>query len=107
MCEYESLYFSDTSYVLRCKKCGDYQVAFLNTLLMLTAEDFGILCKVVELKCFEDDSNFGMQSKCIIIPTPSYGQCILLTRWEASCFNNILQEADNEAKAQSLLQLFY
>ena len=107
MCKFESLFFSEDSYVIRCTTCGHYQLAFLSTLLTLDAHEFDTLCKVAQFKCLEDHSSFSEHSKCVIISTPFYGQCMLLTKAEAHNLNNMLQEADNEAKAQSLLQLFY
>jgi hypothetical protein len=106
MCEFQSLYFNNDGYVVRCKQCGHYQIAFGSTMLTLVKKDFEAICKMVKYKSSEKDSSFSEHSKCVVIPTPSYGLHMLLTKNEANRFNEILEEADNEAKALCLLSLF-
>jgi hypothetical protein len=106
MCEFESLYFNDDGYVVRCKKCGYYQLAFGTIMLTLTKKDFETMRNVVQQKCNEGDFSLCEHSKCVCIPTPSTGMYMLLTKNEAKRFNEILEEADNEEKAKSLLNLF-
>jgi hypothetical protein len=106
MCEFQSLYFNDDGYVVRCKQCGYYQLAFGSTMLTLAKKDFEAICKMIRHKCNEADFSVSEHSKCVVIPTPSYGMYMLLTKNEANRFNEILEEADNEEKAQCLLSLF-
>ena len=106
MCEFQSLYFNDDGYVVRCKQCGVYQVAFISIMLTLTESDFEAFCKMVKHKCNEEDCSFIEHTKNVVIPTPCYGIYILLTRVEAQKFNGILEDADNEAKALSMINLF-
>lgn len=105
-CEYQSLYYGDEGYVVLCKKCGYYQVAYISTLLTLTPADFVALREMLLLKCGETDHSFSEQSKSVVVQTPSQRVCLLLTRSEAVCFCEILETADNEARVQSLLGLF-
>lgn len=106
MCEFQSLYFNDDGYVVRCKQCNCYQLAFGTTLITLTQQDFKAICKTAKYKCIEEDFSFSKHSKCVVIPTPSCGLFLLFTREEAIRFNEILEEADNEEKVQRLLSLF-
>lgn len=106
MCEFQSLYFNDDGYVVRCKQCGCYQLAFGSTMLTLTKKGFETFCKMVKHKCNERDFLFSEHSKCVVIPTPSNGVYMLLTKNEVNQLNEILEEADNEEKAQCLLSLF-
>ena len=106
MCEFQSLYFNDDGYVVRCRHCEHYQLAFGSTMLTLEQKDFEAICKMVKDKSSEEDFSFPKHSKCVVIPTPYYGLYMLLTKNEANRFNEILEEADNEAKALCLLSLF-
>ena len=106
MCHFDSLYYGDDGYVVRCKQCGHYQVAFISTMLTLTENNFQALCKIVQHKCIEADYCFAENSKSVIIQTASEGMYLLLTSGEVKRFNYILEEADNEEKALSLISLF-
>lgn len=107
MCEFQSLYFEDDGYVLRCKQCGLYQLAFMCIAITVTQENFCAFCRIVKHKCEEAAYSFAEHSKCIIIQTPAEGICFLLTKKEAKKFTEILEEAENEAKALYLIGLFY
>jgi hypothetical protein len=106
MCEFQSLYFNGDGYVVRCRHCGYYQLAFGSTLLTLVKKDFEAICELVKYKCSEDDFSFSENSKSVIIPTSSFGVHMLLTKKEANRLNKILEEAGNEEIAQSLIRLF-
>lgn len=106
MCEFQSLYFGDDGYVVRCGKCGHYQVAFASTMLNMTEEDFVKLCQLVKTKMEEPDHYNNPSAKCIVVPTASKGMYMLLTRKEAERLNEILEEADSEEKALAMMSLF-
>ena len=109
MSEFQSLYFNDDGYVIRCKQCGYYQVAFMSTMLMLKERDFQALYKLVKFKCNEESYCDSENIKKIIIHTPAEGFYIFLTKQEAKRFCEILEEADNadnEYKSQAILSLF-
>ena len=105
-CEFQSLYFGDDGYVVRCKQCGHYQLAYMCICITLNETDYRAFCKIVNRKYEEAAYHFAEHSKCITIQTPAEGICFLLTRAEAKRFTEILEEADTEAKAQSLISLF-
>ena len=106
MCQFESLYYGDDGFVIRCKQCGHYRVAFISTMLNLTENNFQALRKVVQHKCIEADYSYAENNKSIIIETALDGVYIMLTSSEVKRFNYILEEADNEVKALSLISLF-
>ena len=105
-CQFHSLYFSDDGYVVRCKECNNYQIAYLSTILTLNEFDFKALCKLVKYKCTEPDYSCMINSKSIIIQTPSKGCCVIFTRLETLRFNEILEQADSEEQALLLISLF-
>jgi hypothetical protein len=107
MCQFQSLYFNDDGYVVYCKKCNRYQLAFGSSLLTLKPGDFTVFCNVVKRKCREEhDFSTAEHSKTVVIPTPCNGMYMLLTKKEARLFHRILEEADTEMKTQQLLGLF-
>ncbi|HMO60963.1 MAG TPA: hypothetical protein PKC39_06165 [Ferruginibacter sp.] len=105
ICEYQSLYYGDDGYIVRCRQCGHYQVAFISTMLMLNADDFDILRHIVGAKMQEKNSTVP-GTKTVVIRTPSKEVSILLTRAELEQLHRILEEADNELKTQELIRLF-
>jgi len=68
--------------------------------------DYQAFCRIVRCKCCEADYSFAEHSKCVIIKTPAEGINFLLTKNEAKRFAEILDEADTEIKALSLISLF-
>ena len=106
MGEFQSLYYGDDGYVVRCNQCDHYQFAFLSTMLTVDTAGFNMLCRMVKQKCLEETNALADHSKCIIVPTPAEGIYMLLTKTGASRFSEILEEADNEEKALSLISLF-
>ena len=106
MCEFQSLYYEDDGYVVHCKDCGYYQVAFGNTMLSLSPDDYIALTKVVKRKHYNVDFSASENTRNVVIPTPSQGMYLLLTKNEATRLHEILEEADTEEKAQTLINLF-
>jgi len=106
MCEFRSLYYNDDGYVVQCKDCGYYQLAYGNTMLSLSGEDFRKMRSIVKMKQMEVDFAASENTRNVVIPTPSPGQYLLLTKEESNRFHEILEAADNEEKAQELIALF-
>ena len=106
MCEYWSLYYGDDGYIVRCKRCGLYQIAFLCIVVTLTDEDFLAFCRIVKRECEIVDYSYSENSKSIFIQTPAKGISFLLTKCEIKRLAKILEEGDTEAKALYLLSLF-
>lgn len=106
MCEFDSLYNGDEGYVIRCKQCGNYQLAFLSTVLTLSENNFESLCKLVNHKCRQVNNTVSDNRKNVAIQTPAEGVFILLTANEVKRFRKILEQADNEVKALSLISMF-
>ena len=107
MCEFQSLYFGDDGYVIKCSKCGHYQLAFASTMLTMTKEDFATLCHTVKIKMKEANGYSNHPAKCVVIPAASKSTYLLLTKKEAQRLDEILEEADNEEKALEMMSLFH
>lgn len=105
-CEFQSLYFGDDGYIIRCKNCGYYQVAFLSTLLNLAASEFNALHNIVRYKCKHFHYLDINDTKNVLIQTPSAETFFFLTITETRRFMNMLEEADNETKALLLIDMF-
>lgn len=106
MCKFQSLYFEDDGYVVRCNHCGHYQVGFSSTMLTLADKEFQQFYAQLKHKCVETVSAATAHCKVVILKTPSPGVCMMLTRGEAIRFAEILEQADTEMKALSLMRLF-
>lgn len=109
MCDLQKLAFSEHGYVVRCLECGHFQMGFGTTMLTLTGEDFNSLFNTVTLRLntiSEKDIYFSEETKSILIVTPLPACCFVLTRNELKALFEILDKADNEVRALSLLELF-
>lgn len=111
MCEFQRLAFSEHGYVVRCRECDHYQLGFGTTMLTLSDEDFKMLHYNVlqkhetvcaEAACLQHHS----ETKSVVITTPFTGMCMVITRKELKHLYNIMEIADNEIQALSMLELF-
>ncbi|HRN57070.1 MAG TPA: hypothetical protein PLL71_11490 [Agriterribacter sp.] len=106
MCGFRYLYNGEDGYVVRCKQCGHYQLAFASFMLTLTENEFRSFGELVKYKCEAADDALTEYSKTVVLRTPAAGVFILLTKSEALRLSEILEEADNENKALSLISMF-
>lgn len=106
MCGFQYLYNGEDGYVVRCKNCGHYQLAFASIILTLSRSEFQSFCELAKYKCNEPDYSLAEHSKSIILQTPAQGVFILLTKNEGDRLCEILEEADNEDKALCLMSMF-
>ncbi|MFT4095132.1 MAG: hypothetical protein QM640_15990 [Niabella sp.] len=105
-CDFQSLYYGEEGYIVRCKRCGHFQIAFISTMLTLNEEDFAMFYKQVTCKASQSYSNINQDSKIIMLGTPSREVHIILTPVELTRLYRIMEAADSEIKAQELLCLF-
>lgn len=105
-CTFQTLYFSDDGFIARCRSCGYFHVAFMSAMFIMQEEDYKNLCRVTQYKMQEADFGFSENSKSVMIPTHSKSAFIMLTRNELHVFAAMLEEADNEYKALSMIELF-
>jgi uncharacterized protein DUF6686 len=106
MCEFQSLYFGEDGYVVRCRECNHYQLAFCRTMLTLTEGEFQEFRSIVEFRYTEIENSFIEPGKSIILETPLKEVHMLLSPIETRRFLEILEHADTELKAQGLINLF-
>ena len=106
MCKFQSLYFEDDGYVVRCNHCRNFQVGFSSTMLTLSEKEYKYFHTQLNHKCIEAAQDLPAHCKVIILKTPSPGICMMLTCKEARRLNVILEEADTEMKALHLMDLF-
>jgi len=105
-CKFQSLYYGDDGYVVHCKQCGHYQLAYMCICITVNEQDYHAFCSIVNRSYEEAKYIVAEHSKCVTIQTPAEGIFFLLTTAEAKRFTEILEEADTEAKAQTLMSLF-
>ena len=108
MCSYKTWYYEDnTGYVIECSRCKKLQLGFGNVLITFLKEEFGSFRKHINIvyeRCREQEES---QVKHIMIPTPCTGATFLLNSKEMNELYHMLEQADNEMRAEELMQLFY
>ncbi|MFT3845619.1 MAG: hypothetical protein QM725_11235 [Lacibacter sp.] len=106
-CSYNTLYIGPEGYVVRCKECGHYRVAFISTELTLSEDSFQeFFRKVAHFAGMYNAAN-SSNVKSISIATFADGIHLLLTSKEVQQLFLMLDTADNEMKATELMNLFY
>lgn len=105
-CDFQSLYYGQDGYVVRCKECGHYQLAFVSTLITCSKADFRVLCEQVSYKAAQSYPHINKDAKIIMITTPCPDVHLILTPTELLRLNKVLEEADTEKKVQELMCLF-
>jgi len=105
-CTFQTLFFSDDGFVARCSSCGHFHVAFMNFLFIMPETAFCELHRETMFRVSEADLSFSENSKSVMIPTHTKSAFIMLTRNELLLFSDMLEEADNEYRALSMMCLF-
>jgi len=98
-CEYQSLYRGNDGYVVRCKHCGSYQLAFAGIMLLLEEYDFQAFSRIVTCRCSECSHHQQETNlKNVVIETPAEGIWFLLTQAEAQRLQLMLSTAGGRAE---------
>lgn len=103
MCNFQKLYCSNQGYVVRCKSCDCYHIAFYTTVITLSEKNFQHLIKVLEERIRLIQNEAEENFKSIYLPSPTNGFGFTLTILEAQSFSEMLHYADAENKTQTLL----
>lgn len=85
---------------------GTVQLAFGMMLISLSGYNFMALTAMVRTACQAGDTGQGESVRDIVLPIPSRGISMILTRIEIRRLLVILGEADSEMKVVQLLGLF-
>lgn len=107
MCQHQTLYYQEnTGYVVKCLTCDKIQVGF--NVLSATFDRAGFQKFRQQVLKTHNSRQEGMNRnvKSILIPTPCEGLNLLLSVSELEILYKILEEADNEMKAQELIKEF-
>jgi hypothetical protein len=105
-CSFQSLNFGNDGYVVRCRQCGQYQVAFITTVLTLSEREFRSFCAQVRETLRRCAGDMGDPGKTVVLRTPLQGVCICVLPAEANSLLGLLEEAETESKTQDLIKLF-
>ncbi|HVZ97182.1 MAG TPA: DUF6686 family protein [Chitinophagaceae bacterium] len=103
---FEYLYFGNDGYVARCKLCRHLQLGFICMCLTFNEEDYRAFRMIVHHHYNKADYSFEDYRKYIVVKTPAEGIYFMLTKYEAKRLYEILEEAENESLALSLISLF-
>lgn len=105
-CHFQTLYIGEDGYVVRCKECGHYQLAYLCIMVTLEENEFRSFRRMIH-QHYDDSLHLtNDHCKCIVVQTPATGTHFLFSRKEIKRFAQLLDEADTEEQALSMLALF-
>lgn len=79
MCNFQQLYFNEDGYIIRCKSCNHYQVAFLSSLLNFTEPDFNNFKTSLIQKSEEFSDHYDDSIKSILLKTATRQSYVLLS----------------------------
>jgi hypothetical protein len=105
-CHFKTLYTGEDGYVVRCKECGHYQLAYLCVMVTLDEKQFYSFRKMIQ-QHYEDSLYVSNEHcKSVVVQTPAGGTNFLFSAREIKRFAELLDEADTEERAQSMIELF-
>ncbi|HVY73384.1 MAG TPA: hypothetical protein VG890_01060 [Puia sp.] len=105
-CEFQTLACGPEGYVVWCRRCGQVQLAFLTTVLSLSPDELDSFSRQMKRVLYGRDDSAFRNEEFFYISTPLAGVCLCLRHFEAGRLCLLLEEAELEFKAQSLLALF-
>ena len=107
MCNYQTWFHDDTiGYVVECNQCNKIQTGFGNLMITFTNEDFENFRNYLLVATENRQPAIDRKIKSIVIRTPSEGICFLLSEDELLGLQQMIEYADTEMKAASLMKLF-
>lgn len=107
MCSYLKLYHNDkTGYVVRCRECSHFQVAYGNIMLTVSMEGFREFHRLLKEVMCEQDRTQNEAVRNIALSTPCEGIKLLLSIRELTEFNEMLEDADTELQSLNIINLF-
>ena len=106
MCTFKTLYYEEDGYLVFCSDCMHFQLAFQTSLLTLSARDLHVLQTLVKESYESYRFESGPCKKSIYIPTPLEGYGLILDQAELTQLFHLLETAEINYKAESLLELF-
>jgi len=106
-CKFQTLYTGEDGYVVRCRECGHYQLAYLCVMVTLDEKEYHSFRRMVQQHYEDSICLENKYCKCVVVQTPAAGTCFLFSGREIKRFAELLDEADNEEKALALIELFH
>jgi len=92
-CDYTTLHVSQRGYVVQCRNCGGYQMAFGNVQLHICTEEFIALKDYVAIKYRNVASSTERDKRDNYICTDSQRVVMVLSIDELGQYNELLQQA--------------
>lgn len=99
-CHYTTLHHCDHGYVVHCRNCDSYQLAFGNVTLHLLLPEYEALWKFICVQYEKKELHEERHCKNIYLPTDSRKVSMVLSAEEIACLYDMLQ------KARIMSQLF-
>lgn len=107
MCNYKTWFHNaDCGYVVECEQCNKLQVAFGNIAITLSMQEYENFRQYLLHVITGREYTGNAKVKSIMLHTPAQGISFLLSEDELIGLQQMIEYADNEMKAESLLKLF-
>jgi hypothetical protein len=107
MCRYQTLFYKEgTGYIVRCAACNNFQFAYGNIVITVTAPDFVRLTMFLRRVWERYGKAVEELQQPVAVPTPHEGIRLLLSGKEIEQVYCMLENADTEWRSQQLLELF-
>lgn len=101
MCDFNTLSSNDNGFILRCNRCGFYQLGFAGALLSLNPTDYQKFGELIEHLAQKEISVNKRSTRHIVIPTPYYGVNLMLSKNEIDELYQLVLAAENEKDSWS------
>ena len=92
-CEYTTLHHNEYGYVIQCRNCTGFQVAFGNIMLHLQTEEYKALSDYLWLLHSNHSETEEPEVKKILVPTDSRKVTMVFSVLETERFYDLLQQA--------------
>lgn len=105
MCNYKTLFHSESGYAVKCRKCGHLQIAFGTTAMAFTIEQFDEFHRTIEAMMEVHRHAAFRTQKSIQIPTAAKGLSLMYTPTELELLSKMLHSVNEKLGIEKLLSL--
>lgn len=103
MCKYKPLHYNRHGYIVRCKSCSHFQIAFGNIAVTADEQEFECLTNSVYNFCEKNNIQSCPHFRNISIKTPASNVMLLFNNEEIKQFKELLQEAQFALEIEKLI----
>lgn len=106
MCIFQQLYAGEEGYVVRCRECSYYQIAFGTTVINMSKSELDAMRGMIVHQLQHPNTAVNDEAKAAWLPTPFDGYSLILSFKELRLLEAMLSAAETEEISLSLLECF-